>query len=200
MSPLPNDARRALLELARQAIAQAVRNQPILDAAGVGLPPDVLQHKGSGVFVTLHTGGRLRGCIGQMEGARSLADTVITCAVGAALHDPRFAPVAPEEVGKLEIDISVLTVPAAIRAEEVEIGRHGLMVIRGSEPGASRGVLLPQVAAEHGWTAQRLLEETCRKAGLPLDAWRDPQTEILAFTAEIFSEKDFSSQPATHVH
>lgn len=194
MSPLPSSVRRALLELARQAIAEAVLHQQIIDAAGARLPADVLALPCDGAFVTLHTRGRLRGCIGQMEGARSLADTIVTCAIGAALHDPRFMLVSSEELSALEIEISVLSAPEPVRAEEIEAGRHGLLVTNG----AARGVLLPQVATERGWTSQRLLEETCRKAGLPPDAWRDPQTQVLAFTAEIFSEKEFSSQPAAH--
>ncbi|HEX9759981.1 MAG TPA: AmmeMemoRadiSam system protein A [Candidatus Acidoferrales bacterium] len=201
MSPLPNDARRALLELARQAIAQAVCHQRIMDAPHIpGWPQDAVLQECSGAFVTLHARGRLRGCIGQMDGTRSLSGTVITCAIGAALHDPRFTPVTPQELPALEIEISVLSAPVPVCAQDVEAGRHGVMVVRGSGQGAPRGVLLPQVAVEHGWTAQRLLEETCRKAGLPLDAWRDPQTQILAFTAEVFSVKDVSSQPAAHAH
>ena len=90
-----------------------------------------------------------------------------------------------EEVANLEIEISVLTAPERILPEAIVTGRHGLIVARGS----FRGLLLPQVATERNWSAQRLLEETCIKAGLARDAWRDPATEVFGFTAEVFSEK-----------
>ncbi len=134
----------------------------------------------------MHQRGRLCGCIGQVVPSDSLAVTVARCAVGAAAKDPRFRPVCPEELAELEIELSVLSPLQPIEPEAVEAGQHGLMVVRDYH----RGVLLPQVATEHRWTRERLLEETCRKAGLPPDAWKEPGTQILAFTAEIFSEAD----------
>jgi AmmeMemoRadiSam system protein A len=187
MSPLSSGDRRALLELARRAIVEAAHRRPV---------PPVLLHtpelaRPGGAFVSLHQRGRLRGCIGQMEALEPLAQTVARCAAAAATEDPRFAPVQPQELDELEIEISVLSPLFPISPEQVEVGRHGLLVSRGWQ----RGVLLPQVAAEFRWTPQRFLEETCRKAGLEADALRDPATRIQAFTAEVFSEAETRSEP-----
>jgi AmmeMemoRadiSam system protein A len=187
MSPLCNEERRALLDLARRAIVEAVCQGRLL---GIPTPADVLA-KPSGAFVTLHRRGQLCGCIGQVEVSQeSLAATVVRCAVGAACEDPRFRPVRPEEVAELEIEISVLSPLEPLRPEAVEVGRHGLMVIHYQQ----RGVLLPQVAVEHRWTRERFLEETCIKAGLERDAWRGPGALLLGFTAEVFSEADLQAQ------
>jgi len=107
-------------------------------------------------------------------------------AKSAALEDPRFEPVQSEEVAEIEIEISVLSVLEEIVPEQIEAGRHGLMVSRGWQ----RGLLLPQVATEMRWTALRLLEETCVKAGLERGAWREPDTKIQGFTAEVFGESE----------
>jgi AmmeMemoRadiSam system protein A len=123
--------------------------------------------------------------VGQVGNPGALGDVVARVAISAAMHDPRFQPVRAEEVSLLQIEISVLTVPERIAPGAVIAGQHGLLVERRS----SRGLLLPQVAEERKWSSQRLLEETCVKAGLPRDAWRDPATKIYGFTAEIFSEQ-----------
>jgi AmmeMemoRadiSam system protein A len=146
------------------------------------------------VFVSLHRRGRLRGCIGQLEGVNSLEEAVVYCSVAAAMHDPRFTPLAPEEIGELEIEISILSSPERIAPERIEVGRHGLLVTRGR----MRGVLLPQVPGQFHWNAERFLEETCRKAGLDKDAWRDPATSVEAFTSEVFSEADVVARPQAH--
>lgn len=190
MSPHPSDERRALLQLARRAIAEAVLHNHYVETPGPmggDSPP-------AGVFVTLHRRGRLRGCIGQLEGVNSLEEAVVYCGVAAAMHDPRFPPLAPEEIGELEIEISILSSPARIAPEQIELGRHGLLVTRGR----MRGVLLPQVPAQLHWNAERFLEETCRKAGLEKDAWRDPATSLEAFTSEVFSEAELAAQPQAH--
>ncbi len=127
----------------------------------------------------------LRGCVGQVENPGPLADVVARSAISAALHDSRFPPIAAEEIAALQIEISVLTAPERILPETIVAGLHGLLIARGS----SRGLLLPQVAAERNWSGRRLLEETCVKAGLARDAWRDPATDVFGFTAEVFSEK-----------
>jgi len=106
-------------------------------------------------------------------------------AVAAATEDGRFEPVRPEELPGLTIEISALGPMRPIRAEEVEVGRHGLLISRGRR----RGVLLPQVPLEYGWDRQAFLEHTCWKAGLPADAWRDPSAELLGFTATVFAEE-----------
>jgi AmmeMemoRadiSam system protein A len=187
MSPLSSDERRALLDLARHAILEAVCQGRVAD-----IPPvSGALAQPSGAFVTLHRRGYLCGCIGQVgASSESLAATVLRCAIGAACEDPRFRPVRPEEVDELEIEISVLSELEPIEPEGVEVGRHGLVAARGQR----RGVLLPQVPVEHHWTRERFLEETCEKAGLEPDAWKDPSTLLMAFTAEVFSEADFRAR------
>ena len=181
MLSLSETDRGLLLELARQAIAEAVsRQKPELRMAfGAGLTEK------RGVFVTLQLRGRLRGCIGVVEAYEPVRDAVVRCAVSAALQDPRFLPVRPEEVAELQIEISLLSPLEPIRPEEVEIGKHGLLISRD----ANRGLLLPQVAVEHKLSREQFLDETCRKAGLPPNAWQDPETHILSFTCEVFSEQ-----------
>jgi len=181
MSRLSSDDWLALVEITRRAISSVILEKRLPD-----LPPysaALSEHRGA--FVSLYCGGMLRGCVGQVENPGPLADAVARSAINAALYDSRFPPIRAAEVASLEIEISVLTVPERILPEAIVAGRHGLMVVRGS----SRGVLLPQVATERKWSGQRLLEETCVKAGLARDAWRDPESQVLGFTAEVFSEK-----------
>jgi AmmeMemoRadiSam system protein A len=182
MCPLASDDRRALLELARRAIVEAVRHGRLLEFP----PPTGELAKPSAAFVTLHRRGRLRGCIGQVGTDTPLAETVARCAAGAALEDPRFPAVGAEELDELEIEVSVLSAIEPILAEHVQVGTHGLLI----QQGAQRGLLLPQVATEHRLDREKFLEATCEKAGLERDAWKDPSTRILGFTAEVFSEAD----------
>ncbi len=140
-----------------------------------------------GAFVTLDRGGELRGCVGFVEPRQPLLQTIVEAAVAAATRDPRFPPVTLEELDGLAIELSVLSRvapinPAGISAKIV-IGVHGLMVSRGSV----RGLLLPRVAVEHGWDAERFLKETCIKAGLPATAWKEGAS-VSSFTAEVFSD------------
>ncbi len=137
-----------------------------------------------GAFVTVQCKGRLRGCIGRTHSDNALADTVVQCAIGAARQDTRFKPLRMEELAGLEIEISVLSEMQALTPDEIEVGIHGIVVTRGG----SRGLLLPQVAAERNWSATRFLEEACRKAGLQPDAWGDAETKLFAFIADVFSE------------
>jgi len=181
MSPLSNDDWLRLVEIARRAISCAVVEGCLLD-----LPPyPATLSVRRGAFVSLYVSGKLRGCVGQVEDPGPLAEVVARSAINAALHDRRFPPVRAEEVAGLETEISVLTAPERILPEAIVAGQHGLMVVRG----AFHGVLLPQVATERQWSSERLLEETCMKAGLARDAWRDPATKVFGFTAEVFSEK-----------
>src|SRR5690348_10592222 len=159
------------------------------------LPADEELRQPGGAFVTLHSitthgSSRLRGCIGQLPNEEPLIEVVAHCAGMAALEDPRFTPVAPEELAGIQIEISVLSMPQDIHPEDIVPGKHGLLVSRGWQ----RGVLLPQVAPQFGWSGLRFLEETCAKAGLPPDAWKDTATHVQAFTAEVFSEADFSAR------
>ncbi len=181
MSRLSSDDWLSLVGIARRAIASAILDKRVHDFRS--FPPALSEPRGA--FVSLYLAEALRGCVGQVENPGPLADVVARSAISAALFDSRFAPIRAEEVAALEIEISVLTAPERILPEAIVAGQHGLMVVRGS----CKGLLLPQVATERKWSGRRLLEETCVKAGLPRDAWRDPGAEILGFTAEIFSEK-----------
>jgi AmmeMemoRadiSam system protein A len=172
--------RRALLELARRAVTEAVLLQKPLEA----IPNSGVFAERRGAFVTLHVRGRLRGCIGMIEPLDPLGEVTAHCAAGAALHDPRFAPVQAAEIAQLQIEISLLSPLEPILPANIEVGKHGLLVSQAGK----RGLLLPQVAVEHKLTREQFLDETCRKAGLPPKAWQDPSTEIRAFTCEIFSE------------
>jgi AmmeMemoRadiSam system protein A len=181
MSRLSSDDWLALVEIARRAISSAVLEKRIPDFPAY---PAALSER-RGAFVSLYGDGTLRGCVGQVENPGPLADVVARSAISAALYDSRFPPIDAGEVATLDIEISILTPPERILPEAIVAGRHGLLVVRGS----FRGLLLPQVATERKWSGQRLLEETCVKAGLARDAWSDPATEVFGFTAEVFSEK-----------
>ncbi|MFZ2448420.1 MAG: AmmeMemoRadiSam system protein B [Syntrophobacteraceae bacterium] len=134
-------------------------------------------------FVTLYKKGELRGCIGHVIAQKPLARTVAEMAEAAALHDPRFSPVRPDELADIKIEISVMTPLQKIDSpDEIVVGKHGLVIRRGM----STGLLLPQVATEHGWDRTAFLEYTCRKAGLPGNAWKDKETEIYVFSADVF--------------
>jgi len=187
MPSLSEADRRVLLDLARRAVVAAVSLQKPVEGP---LPSGIFAEK-RGVFVTLHARGRLRGCIGVVEAFEPLAEAVARSASSAALHDPRFSPVRVEELPDVQIEISVLSLLEAIRPEDVEIGKHGLLIIQGSK----RGLLLPQVATEHKLGRERFLEETCRKAGLGAQAWQEPVTEIFGFTCEVFSEEERLVEP-----
>jgi AmmeMemoRadiSam system protein A len=179
MSRLSSDDWLALVEIARRAISSAVLDRRLPD-----LPPyPAFLSEPRGAFVSLYRDGILRGCVGQIENPGPLADVVARSAINAALYDSRFPPIGAGEVTTLDIEISVLTAPERILPEAIVAGRHGLLVVRGS----ARGLLLPQVATERKWSGQRLLEETCVKAGLARDVWRDPATQVFGFTAEVFS-------------
>ncbi len=136
-----------------------------------------------GAFVTLHKHGKLRGCIGHIAASRPLAQTVSETAVAAAFEDPRFPPLDPGELKDIQVEISVLTPLQRIRnPEEVRVGVHGIVVKKGGRS----GLLLPQVAMEQGWDRSTFLENCCLKAGLPRDAWKDGETEIYVFSADVF--------------
>jgi AmmeMemoRadiSam system protein A len=138
----------------------------------------------AGVFVSLHNGEALRGCIGHIEPDQLLSRAVPSSAIAAASTDPRFAPVTKDEMPELRIELSILGPLERIAGvHEIDIGRHGLLV----ERGWNRGLLLPQVAVEWGWDAEVFLSQTCHKAGLPLDAWQSAAA-IWRFEAEVFSE------------
>jgi AmmeMemoRadiSam system protein A len=186
MRSLDSLERRLLLDLARGAVMSAVEGTERVASAPCGVPSD----ESTGAFVTLQHHGQLRGCIGEINSEEPLAKLIARCARAAALEDPRFRPVRPHELAELKVNISILSPPRRSRVEEVESGKHGLIVSRGYR----RGVLLPQVAVERGWDAQRFLEETCVKAGLKREAWKASGVVIETFTAETFGESDSQTE------
>ena len=139
--------------------------------------------------MTLAALGALRGCIGHIPADRALGDVVRDLAVAAARDDVRFPPVVAAELVQVRIEISVLTEPQAlepVEPDQIIVGRDGLLVRRG----VASGLLLPQVATEHRWGPDAFLSATCRKAGLAVDAWREPGTRVFTFQAEVFGEAD----------
>jgi len=172
------EERRLLLHLAHDAIRGALHGD-VPDPA----PPSPHLAEARGAFTTLHISEALRGCVGFVQPLRPLYRTVVETAVAAAFNDPRFDPVSEEDVELLKIEISVLSPLRPITPPEIEVGRHGLVVTQRFQ----RGLLLPQVAAEHGWDRETFLSETCLKAGLAPDAWRHGAT-LEAFTAEVFGD------------
>jgi AmmeMemoRadiSam system protein A len=172
------EERAQLLQLAHEAIAAAAagrRFSPAVSSAHLAEP--------RGAFTTLYLNSELRGCVGYATAIAPLYRTVVDTAVAAAFEDPRFPPLRAEEVPGLEISLSILSPLVSIDANEVEIGRHGLVVGMANQ----RGLLLPQVPVEHGWDRVTFLNQTCRKAGLPLDAWQHGAS-VEAFTAEVFGD------------
>jgi AmmeMemoRadiSam system protein A len=172
------EERQLLLRLAHQAIDTALAEGELALPA---IAPHLQEQRGA--FTTLHLRGEVRGCVGYVFPVAPLFQTVVETARAAAFQDMRFLPVTREEAAQLQISISVLSPLFPITAEEVEIGKHGLLVSQGNR----RGLLLPQVPGEHGWDRKMFLEQTCRKAGLPPDAYEHGAT-LQAFTAEIFGE------------
>jgi AmmeMemoRadiSam system protein A len=176
---LDREDRSALLALARHTIAASL-GQP-----APGPVERTVFARPGGAFVTLHVQGELRGCIGIPEASQSLGEVVVHCAAAAAFEDPRFCSITALDLGALDIEISVLTPLTPLEhAAGIEVGRHGLVV----EQGRHRGLLLPQVATEHGWSATEFLRQTCRKAGLPPDAWQR-DARVWTFEAEVFSDR-----------
>ena len=175
-----------LLQLARHSIQMTLQKGRRLRVVE-SLSP-LLREK-RGVFVTLWM-DELRGCIGFPYPLKPLAEGVQEAAVSAALQDPRFPPVRADEMAHIEIEISVLTVPKAIERSQIQVGVHGLIVTRGNRS----GLLLPQVAMEYHWDARTFVEQTCVKAGLGKDAWKD-EINLFAFEAQVFSETDLGKKP-----
>jgi AmmeMemoRadiSam system protein A len=171
-----------LLALARDSVESAVRHRP------APAPSPVLAGitQRSGAFVTLRSGGELRGCIGAIVADAPLPEVVGEVAVKAALEDPRFSPVSVQELDQLTYEVSVLSPLERVGSvDQIVVGKHGLLI----ESGRHRGLLLPQVATEYGWTTTEFLAHTCRKAGLPPDAWQRKETMIFSFTAELMHEE-----------
>jgi uncharacterized protein len=177
---------RQAVHLARLALTGYIETKKIIEPQG--LPP-VFEEK-RGVFVTLHEDGDLRGCIGYPLPVMALGKAIVDCAINAGSRDPRFPGVRPGELGRIELEVTILTRPKIYSApkkelpELVQIGKDGLIVSRGPYS----GLLLPQVAPEWGFDSREFLSQTCVKAGLPPDAWLDEDTQVQHFQAQIFAE------------
>jgi AmmeMemoRadiSam system protein A len=171
--------RTVLLRLAHDSILSALQGREIpLD------PPTAHLAEARGAFTSLYLRGELRGCIGYVLPVTPVYRAVADTARAAAFEDTRFRPVTLPEASQLQIELSILSPPQPLAAEAIEIGRHGLLISQAEH----RGLLLPQVPVEHNWDRTTFLEQTCRKAGLPVDAWKNGAT-IEAFTAEVFGHK-----------
>jgi uncharacterized protein len=173
--------KRELLAVARRGIVELVTYGRHWRAE---MPSPVLALR-RGAFVTLAVRGRLRGCVGMTSAKDPLAYVIAHCAVSAASEDRRFKRLQRDEIAHLTIEISILSPLQPITPGEIEIGRHGLAV----ECGPFRGLLLPKVAVEHRWTREQFLAQTCEKAGLPISAWKSPETRLLGFTTDVFAEE-----------
>ncbi|HBG46946.1 MAG TPA: AMMECR1 domain-containing protein [Deltaproteobacteria bacterium] len=175
--------RQELLKAARTSIEAAVTKK--LSVLNPALESEAIKQD-SGAFVSIHKNGRLRGCIGVFASKDPLWKTVQEMACSAASKDPRFVPVEKGELPEIDIEISVLSPLRQIKdINEIEVGRHGIYIMQGR----NRGVLLPQVASEHGFDREEFLDETCIKAGLEPNAWREG-ADIYIFEAEVFGERE----------
>lgn len=172
-----------LLRVAHDSILAAFRREKLVVEP---LSPHLAELRGA--FTTLHIHGHLRGCVGYVLPVSPLFRTVLETARSAAFDDSRFASITAEESPLLEIEISVLSALEPMAADEVEVGKHGLLVTFGNR----RGLLLPQVPVEHHWDRVKFLEQVCHKAGLPSDSW-ERGAKLEAFVAEVFSDRDYAS-------
>jgi AmmeMemoRadiSam system protein B/AmmeMemoRadiSam system protein A len=181
--PYDAAARRELMSIAKRAVEAAAKGESFT-------PPEpaaaALKEMGA-AFVTLKEAGDLRGCIGHVIARMPLYKCVAEVGRAAAVEDTRFDPVRPDELPKLTYEISVLTAPEPTTIDEIVVGRDGLIMSRGGYS----GLLLPQVPGEWGWGKEEFLMHTCRKAGLPMDCWKDPATRIQSFRAIVWGEGDF---------
>lgn len=177
---LTRESQQQLLRIAHVALAARVRREHAPAPAATG------PHACQAAFVTILCRGELRGCLGRLTPDMPLPDLVSHLAQEVADSDPRFDPVQPEELGDISLEISVLTPEREVQTlSEIEIGRHGLII----EKGSRRGLLLPQVATEHGWDRDTFVAQACLKAGLVSDAWRHG-ARIFVFEAQVFGESD----------
>jgi hypothetical protein len=174
----------ALMKIARTSVETAVRDRKM---AAVDITNFPRLAEARGAFVTLKEHGDLRGCIGYITPMKSLAETVRDVAAYAALEDTRFSPVRADELPLLEYEISVMSpLRRVIDIKEIKVGKHGLIMKKGE----IEGILLPQVPVEEHWNRDTFIEETCLKAGLPPQAWKDDDTDIYMFTALVFGEHE----------
>ncbi len=185
---LSDEQKNTLLGVARKSVTTAVRDGRSYDPGAV---QDAALNEERGAFVTIKEAGDLRGCVGYTAPMKPLYMTVRDTAVLAALRDPRFPPVSVRELPKLEYEISVLSPLRHVRdVREIVVGKHGIYMKNGD----AEGLLLPQVAVDERWDRTTYLEQTCGKAGMPPNCWKDHGTDIFMFTAVVFGEH----RPAAH--
>lgn len=184
---LNEEERRELLAIARKSVEHAVlRGETYIPSA----PQSETLHQERGAFVTLTIAGNLRGCIGYTSAFKPLYLTVRDTSAFAALRDPRFHPVRDDDLPKLQYEISVLSPLRRVTdVHDIRVGQDGLLMKNGDR----EGLLLPQVAAEHHWDRERFVQETCFKAGMEPGCWKDQNTDIFRFTAEVFSEHELKA-------
>ena len=183
MFQLTDSDRQILLQIARNS----VQSHLLSEAPRLADVPAGVLTEPHGIFVSLHKLGELRGCIGNVHPTSPLFRSAADCALAAAISDPRFAPLMLGELPDVEFEISVLSPMQHVHdVGDIEVGTHGLLISKRN----ARGLLLPQVAATYGWTRERFLAETCRKAGLRADDWKDGAT-IECFSAFVFAERQF---------
>jgi len=179
-------SRKALLKIARETVEAVIRGEPVPMYQVSN--PDLLVQQGA--FVTLKKHGQLRGCIGRFTSNEPLYRTVQQMAIASATEDMRFVfnRIQPEELPEIDVEVSVLSpMEKTDDPLSLELGKHGIYIKRGFQSGC----FLPQVATETGWDKETFLSRCCGgKAGLPEEAWKDPETEVYLFTAEVFGEKD----------
>lgn len=184
MIELTKSQQEKLLMLARNTIAESLKTAGKRE--DLDFSDDIFREK-CGAFVTLHIRGRLRGCIGYIQGVKPIPDTIKDMALASAFKDPRFPPLRAEEYGTIDIEISVLSpIEPVSDVKEIVVGRDGLIISRGF----NSGLLLPQVPTEQGWDLDTFLTQTCYKAGLPGTAWQQKGTKIEKFSAQVFGEKE----------
>jgi len=179
-SELNKDQQKRLLEIAKQAVETYVKEKKVIAIEEA----DSMLNKPLGAFVTLKENGELRGCIGFFEPTIPLYQVVIQMGISAAVNDPRFMPISKDELNKLEYEISVLSPLKKVDSwKDIVIGKHGVQVRKGGRS----GVFLPQVATENNWDLDTFMSTLCtQKAGLDAGCWKDPDTEIYVFTAQVF--------------
>jgi len=183
---LSTNAKRFLIRIALDAIKSIFKKQSLtINTSDI---PDELKFN-SGCFVTIHKNEELRGCIGNFRQDKNIVENVAEMAIQAAFNDIRFPPLSEQELEKITVEISILSPMIPVNSfNDIVIGRDGLYIMKD----ANSGVLLPQVATEHGWNVTEFLEYTCLKAGIPRNAYKDPDTKIYRFEALVFSEKDIN--------
>jgi len=181
-----------LVRLARSAVTKYVTESGKISSPAT---PSKRMNEKTGVFVTIETISRgervLRGCIGYPLPYMPLVEATIDSAISAAVNDPRFEPLKPEELSEVVFEVSILTPPNLLRPKDprdyprlIKVGRDGLVI----ESGYYKGLLLPQVPVEYGWDEETFLSECCMKADLPPDSWLSREVKVYAFSAEVFTE------------